>query len=77
MPLPGSPAYYCNIGAAGDLHSQQDLGRETQITQALWLLHLPMCACVCVKVEECVFGSFYSVGVMSGHLEVLGYVNPV
>lgn len=47
--LPGSPAYCCNIGAAGDLHSQRDLGRETQITPALWLLHLPMRVCICVK----------------------------
>lgn len=41
--LPGSPAYCCNIEAAGDLHSKLDL--ETQITPALWFLSV----CVCVE----------------------------
>lgn len=45
--LPGSPACCCNIGAAGDLHSEQDLERNTQITPALWLLRLPVGMCVC------------------------------
>lgn len=56
LPLPGSPACCCNIGAAGDLRSQRDPGRGTQITPAPWLLHSPVRAhvsvCVCVSPER-------------------------